>query len=102
MIEDKALQKETLIKQLQNYKPVLDERFGIKKIALFGSFARGEADEQSDVDLVILEMKEKKLKYRMAAKDFLQKRIGKKIDIGYLSSMKSYIRDTIEKELIYV
>lgn len=97
-----VLQKETLLKQLQNYKPVLSERFGIKKIALFGSFARDEATQSSDIDLVILEMKEKKLKNRLGAKKFLEEKIGRKVDMGYLNSMKSYIRNAVEKELVHV
>ena len=48
-----------LIRQLQDCMPTLDERFGISKIALFGSYARDEANGESDVDLVILEAREK-------------------------------------------
>ena len=38
------------------------ERYGVKRMTLFGSYARGEADEQSDVDLMVDKGNSDKLK----------------------------------------
>ena len=37
------------------------ERYGVERLSLFGSYARGEADELSDVDLIVDKYDEKKL-----------------------------------------
>lgn len=49
--------KEKIFNQIKETKQVLENQFGITKIAVFGSYAR-EEDENSDLDIVILEMKE--------------------------------------------
>lgn len=38
------------------------ERYGVERLSLFGSYARGEADELSDVDLIVDKYDEKKLR----------------------------------------
>lgn len=45
-----------LLSALQSYKRRLIERFGdrVQRVALFGSWARGEATERSDVDVLVL------------------------------------------------
>ena len=52
-----------LIIHLKSLKNELKNRFGIEEIALFGSYARGEATEESDVDIAILKMQKKDLIY---------------------------------------
>ena len=94
--------KNELLRKLSQAKDELNERFGIEQIALFGSYARGEANEESDVDLVILKMKKKDFAKRVEAIDFLEKRLNKKVDMGYLDSMKTFIKNRIEKDLIRV
>ena len=39
------------------------KKYGVKKISLFGSYARGEADEQSDIDFLYTKGKVLGLKY---------------------------------------
>ena len=38
---------------LRPQKPLLSERFGVENLALFGSFARDQATEDSDVDILV-------------------------------------------------
>ncbi len=47
------LTRETIIHQLQESYPYLTGEYGVEGIGLFGSFARGTADETSDVDVVV-------------------------------------------------
>jgi predicted nucleotidyltransferase len=39
--------------QIETLKPILQERFNVKTIEIFGSYARNEASEKSDIDLLI-------------------------------------------------
>ncbi len=94
--------KDELISTLASVKEELQQRFGIEKIALFGSYARDEATDNSDVDIVILEIKEKNFLNRLNAIDFLENKLNQKVDMGYFDSMKTFIKNRIRKDFIYV
>ena len=94
--------KNELITILSGIKDELKQKFGIEEIALFGSYARGEANEESDVDIAIIKINKKDFLKRLQAKDFLEKKLNKKVDIGYLDSMRTFIKNRIKKDLIYV
>jgi predicted nucleotidyltransferase len=90
------------IEILQSLKKNLDEKFGIKKIAVFGSVARNEATQESDIDIAILDIKEKNYFKRVEAKYFLEEKLNRRVDIGYFDTMRKIIQDEIKKDFIYV
>ncbi|MHB0915917.1 MAG: nucleotidyltransferase family protein, partial [Thermoleophilia bacterium] len=45
--------KEEILEKLEKASTELAERYGISYIALFGSYARGEQSEDSDVDILV-------------------------------------------------
>ncbi|MBX9783303.1 MAG: nucleotidyltransferase family protein [Chitinophagaceae bacterium] len=47
------MNKEQIIQQLKAIKPILQERYGVNELALFGSCSRNEATPGSDIDLLI-------------------------------------------------
>jgi len=94
--------KDELLVNLSDMKSELKQQFGIERIALFGSYSRNEADEESDVDIVILKSKQRTLANRLAAIKMIENRIHKKVDMGYFDSMKTFIQNRIKKDLIYV
>jgi predicted nucleotidyltransferase len=91
-----------ILNRLKKLKPILREKFGIQEFAVFGSVARGEDDKNSDIDIVILRMKKRRLSLRLEAAKFLEKELNRKVDIGYFDSMKSYIRKKIKEDFVYV
>lgn len=91
-----------IFEELKKLKPLLKKKFGITKIALFGSQARDDYDENSDVDIVIFEMSPKSYKNFMQAKRFLEQELQKKVDLGFYKSMNTLIKKVIEKDLHYV
>ncbi len=91
-----------LIVKLNNVKDELKQKFGIEEIALFGSYARGEATEESDVDIAILKMNLKDAFAIMDAKEFLMNVLQKNVDIGTFRSMKTFIKNRIKKDFVYV
>ncbi len=94
--------KDELLMNLADMKSELKQQFGIEKIALFGSYARDEAGKDSDVDIVILKSEQRTLANRLAAIKMIERRVHKKVDMGYLDSMKTFIQNRIKKDLIYV
>ena len=100
--------KENIIEYLKNLKSELKDK-GINKIALFGSFAKGEENIYSDIDIAILKDKDF-LSFNTAysyfelisdIKEETRKKFHKNIDIFDLDT-KSSFKKSIEKELIYV
>ena len=94
------LSKDEIIGFLKKNKPKLKKEFGVVKIALFGSYARGEQKVSSDIDILI-ELKSHDFRKRMKVKHFLEDSFGKKIDIGYFDSLRPGIRRFVEEDLIY-
>jgi predicted nucleotidyltransferase len=91
-----------LLEKLTNVKDELRQQFGIEEIALFGSYARDEADDESDVDIVILKSSKKNFFLRMKAMAFLKEYLQKDVDMGHFGSMRTFIKNRIKKDLIVV
>lgn len=91
-----------IFEKLKELKPILNHKYGIKKFAIFGSQARKDYKNNSDIDIVILEMDIKSGFEIIKAKNFIEKKLNKKVDIGTFKSMKTFIKNSIQKDLIYV
>ena len=88
---------------LQAHKNYLVEKFGVIEIAIFGSYARGEQREDSDVDLIV-DFKEgwKTFDNYMNLKFYLEELFGKKVDLVIKSAINPRIKPFIIEEAIYV
>ncbi|ROR39091.1 nucleotidyltransferase family protein [Caminibacter pacificus] len=91
-----------IIEKLRELKPVLKEKFGIEEFAVFGSMARDDYKESSDIDIAIIKARKKDYFKMIDTKYFLEEKLNKKIDMGYYDSIRPIIRKRIEKDLIYV
>lgn len=91
-----------LINKLRELKPILNEQYGIKEFAVFGSVAKGTDTQESDLDMAILELDLKDAFALFDAKEFLSKSLQKPVDIGTFRSMKTFIKNRIQKDFIYV
>lgn len=77
--------------------------FGVKQLGIFGSFARNEATEESDVDFLIDFFPESKtLKNIVGLSNFLQKILARKVEIVTPQSLNKYIGKYIMQEVLYV
>ena len=95
-----SLSKDEIIDFLRKNKDHIEKEFGITKIALFGSYARGEQKETSDIDLLI-EMPSHEFRKRMGFMHFVEDTFKKKVDVGYFDAVRLAIKDDIEEDLIY-
>lgn len=85
------------------HKRELEKKYKVKKIAIFGSFARGEQKEESDIDLLVeFEEEGKTFDNYMELKFFLEDLLNKKIDLVMKDALKDSIKELIMKELEYV
>ncbi len=86
--------KKTLIEVLKKH--------GVKKAALFGSIVRGEATEESDIDLLIEFGGRKSLLYLAGLKLELQELLRRRIDVLTYKSLHPLLKERIlsEQEVI--
>ena len=91
-----------VILKLKKYKPILHSKYGVKKIGVFGSVARGDAKKESDIDIVV-EINILNPFILLDLKDELKKILNRDID---LVRMRKYLnpalKQRIRKEVIYV
>ena len=71
----------------------------VVKVAIFGSMARGEADEQSDIDLLVEFSKRKSLLALVALERTISTALGKKVDLLTEAEISPYLRDNIQRDL---
>lgn len=75
----------------------------IVKVGVFGSMARGEATEQSDIDLLVAFSERKSLLALVALERKLSLALGRKVDLLTEAAISPYLRDRIlrEQQVIY-
>ena len=91
------------IKQIkERIKPVM-EKHGIKNVYLFGSYARGEANRNSDVDIYCDSGDVSSLFKAVAFNDELEEALGKKVDVVTIGSqMHDFFRQQLEEDMIKI
>lgn len=88
--------------RLAELLPVLRERFGVRELAVFGSLARGEATEASDLDVLVDFVGPATLDGFMGLKLFLEDDLGVKVDLVTRAALKPRFRERIEAEALRV
>jgi predicted nucleotidyltransferase len=96
------MSREDVLSILREYKKQRRHQHGIVKLGIFGSTARGEDSQDSDVDVVIVF--EKPDLFDMAGvKRDLEEMIHKTVDIvSYRENMNNFLKQHIDKEAVYV
>jgi predicted nucleotidyltransferase len=78
------------------------DRFGITSLAVFGSVARGEAGEDSDVDVLVEFDGPATFRRYTDLKFFLEQRLGRRVDLVTQRALRDELRSTVEQEAIRV
>ncbi len=76
------------------------QRYSVQRIGIFGSVARGDATERSDVD-VLVEMSEPTFDHYMDLKLELEEAFGTSVDLVLADTVKERLRPIIEQEVVY-
>jgi hypothetical protein len=69
------------------------------KIGIFGSMANGDANEQSDIDLIVEFSKRKSLLAMVALERKISMALGRRIDLLTEAAISPYMRDRILRDL---
>ena len=87
---------------LKKNEAVVRERFGVASIGVFGSFARGEGTDASDVDVLVdFQPGKKTFDNFMDLKFFLEDLFGRDVDLVTEQALKPRIKDSILKSVVY-
>jgi predicted nucleotidyltransferase len=93
--------KEEILKTLINDKSELQRQFKVSKMALFGSYARGDQRADSDVDILVEVDPSIGLDFVTLA-ERIEQMLGVSVDLVSSRAVTSKAMKYIEPELIYV
>jgi hypothetical protein len=86
---------------LAQHKSELTEKYHLRKLGVFGSYARKNKTSQSDVDLLVEFEKPIGLEFVTLAEE-LESLLGIKVDLVSINAIKPKMLKIIKKDLVYV
>lgn len=96
------MNRQQVIQTLRAAKPVLAERYGVTRLALFGSTVRGEARPDSDVDIVVgFDGPATSARY-FGVQFYLEDELGCAVDLVTEKALRSELKPYIEREAVNV
>ncbi|RFP53680.1 MAG: DNA polymerase beta [Limnothrix sp. CACIAM 69d] len=94
--------RDEVLRILAHQKSALLETYQITKLGLFGSYARGEQNDDSDVD-VLVEYEQAPSLYRLLElRDDLSELLSIRVDVVTRNGLKSRIKERVLAEVIYL
>lgn len=100
--------KESILRTLRQELPVLSEKYGVERVAIYGSFAKGNPTEDSDIDILVQLSRPLGLEFVRLA-DYLESTLKCPVDLATFDSLRraasprrARIAADIERTLLYV
>ncbi|MBI2305470.1 MAG: nucleotidyltransferase family protein [Chloroflexi bacterium] len=99
------LTRDKIVQVLQREQDYLAAEFGVCKVGLFGSYAKGQADETSDIDILV--EFERPIGFRfLEFVDYLEAVLGRKVDVLTPAGMQNIriarVTKSITESIVYV
>lgn len=96
------LRLQDCIQKLQDFKSDFGTKYGILKLGIFGSVARQQNREDSDIDIVV-EVEKPTLNLMYELREMLKKLFGCEVDlVRFRESLRPLFKSNIQKDVIYV
>lgn len=99
------LTQSQVIDLLRDHTPYLASEFGVRRLGLFGSFAKGEPGESSDIDLIVEFDRPIGLRF-VELVEYLETLLGRKVDVltptGIRGIRRPNIANSIAESVLYV
>lgn len=94
------LKRQEIENIIKNNIPYLKQKYGVKKIGLFGSFVRNDETINSDVDILV--EFERSIGWDFFdLQDFLELKLGTKVDLVTPLALKPRMKDKVLKEVVF-
>ena len=89
-----------IIRIIREKQSELARRFSVRRIGVFGSFVRGSAGPESDVDILV-DLAEPTFDHYMDLKFYLEEALNRSVDLVMVETLKPRLRPIIQKEVVY-
>ena len=100
--EEYPMRRDDILRVLARFRDLKQDEFGIVRIGVFGSVAREENTDASDVDVVV-ELGQPDLLVLVGIKQELEELLQQPVDVvRYRERMNAYLKQRIEQEAVYV
>jgi hypothetical protein len=96
------MKRNIAIEILSKHRDELQERFGVMSLSLFGSVARDQASESSDIDLLVEFNRPTGLFGLVQLQQHLETILGCKVDVGTAAGLRPRIRERVLREALRV
>ncbi len=96
------MDRQQVLDTLRQHKPILEERFGVTELTLFGSFARDQATENSDIDILVQFNAPATSKGYFGTLFYIEDLLGRTVDLATNKSLRSEILPFVERDTINV
>jgi predicted nucleotidyltransferase len=94
--------RDDILSFLKRHKREMAEKFGVSSIGLFGSYARQTSREDSDIDIAVEFLPDRKnLKNFLGCKRYLEANMHKPVDLGIESALKPVVRESVKRDILY-
>lgn len=94
--------KAQILQILANEKPLLAARFGVRSLSLFGSAARDELKDSSDIDLLVEFDGPSTARAYFGTQFYLEDLLGRPVDLVTRRALRAALSPMIEREAILV
>ena len=87
---------------LRTHMPALEERFGVTRLALFGSFARNQATDRSDLDVLVQFDSPATSRSYFGVQFYIEDLLGRPVDLVTDKALRPEIRPRVERDAVHV
>ena len=94
--------RENILDLLRRAKPDMERQYHVRSLALFGSYARNEQTEASDVDVLVEFSKPIGGFAFVDCAEALEARLGLRVDLVPADSVEPYFQKNIQEDIVYV
>ena len=92
--------KDEILQILKRHKEELYKKYGVEEIGLFGSFARGEETDKSDIDILVEFKNPVSLLLVSSLEIYLSDLLGIRVDLVRKRNIRKELKDNILNEVV--
>ena len=96
------MNRDAALKILSNSKPILKQRFGVTRLALFGSTVRNAATENSDIDILVAFDGPATSSRYFGVQFYLEDLFGCNVDLVTEKALRPELRPFVERDAVHV
>ena len=96
------MNRDEVLDLLRDHKATLAQRFGVSELSLFGSFARDQATDDSDVDILVRFDGPSTSRRFFGAQFYIEDLLGRRVDLVTEKALRTELRPYVKRETVNV